>query len=274
MIDRSLPFPRVLTIAGSDSGGGAGIQADLKTFGALGAYGASVITAITAQNTQGVQGVHVVPSEMIRAQCVSVFEDIRIDAVKIGMLPNVETIQTVADILRQYPVKFVVLDPVLVATSGDKLALENTVDAMIEHLMPLATVLTPNLNELSQLSGRAVAQTEAQMLEQGDILLKHGTQAILLKGGHWQNSEQAVDWLIQQYAPAQSFSMPRIDTQHTHGTGCTLSSAIAASLPVSENLAQAIEKAKNYLQGALMTGQHWQVGHGHGPLAHFWQHFK
>ena len=156
-MQQSKPFPRVLTIAGSDSGGGAGIQADLKTFGALGAYGASVITAVTAQNTQGVQGVHVVPAAMIAAQCDSVLSDIRIDAVKIGMLPDVESIKAVAHALREYPVPFVVFDPVLVATSGDSLALENTLDALCGLLLPLADVVTPNLNELAQLTGNALS---------------------------------------------------------------------------------------------------------------------
>ena len=176
-MQQSKPFPRVLTIAGSDSGGGAGIQADLKTFGALGAYGASVITAVTAQNTQGVQGVHVVPAAMIAAQCDSVLSDIRIDAVKIGMLPDVESIKAVAHALREYPVPFVVFDPVLVATSGDSLALENTLDALCGLLLPLADVVTPNLNELAQLTGNALAQDEAEMLAQGRQLHVHHAQA-------------------------------------------------------------------------------------------------
>ena len=196
-MQQSKPFPRVLTIAGSDSGGGAGIQADLKTFGALGAYGASVITAVTAQNTQGVQGVHVVPAAMIAAQCDSVLSDIRIDAVKIGMLPDVESIKAVAHALREYPVPFVVFDPVLVATSGDSLALENTLDALCGLLLPLADVVTPNLNELAQLTGNALAQDEAEMLAQGRQLLAKGAKAALLKGGHWQGCEEARDWLVR-----------------------------------------------------------------------------
>lgn len=166
-MQQSKPFPRVLTIAGSDSGGGAGIQADLKTFGALGAYGASVITAVTAQNTQGVQGVHVVPAAMIAAQCDSVLSDIRIDAVKIGMLPDVESIKAVAHALREYPVPFVVFDPVLVATSGDSLALENTLDALCGLLLPLADVVTPNLNELAQLTGNVWRKTKPKCSRKG-----------------------------------------------------------------------------------------------------------
>lgn len=265
------PFPRVLTIAGSDSGGGAGIQADLKTFGALGAYGASVITAVTAQNTQGVQGVHVVPPAMIAAQCESVLSDIRFDAVKIGMLPDVATIQTVARLLEQYPVPFVVLDPVLVATSGDKLALENTVDAMCSELLPLADVVTPNLSELAQLTGNQPAKDETEMLAQGKQLLDKGAQAALLKGGHWTDSKEARDWLVQKTIAPQCFVNARIPTDNTHGTGCTLAAAIAALYPHRHNLNFSVAAAKSYLNGALNAGQYWHVGKGHGPLAHFWR---
>ena len=265
------PFPRVLTIAGSDSGGGAGIQADLKTLGALGAYGASVITAVTAQNTQGVQGVHVIPPEMIRQQCLSVFSDIRFDAVKIGMLPDVASIQMVAEMLRRYHVPFVVLDPVLVATSGDSLALENTVDAMISDLMPLADVVTPNLSELAQLSGNDLAADEETMLAQGKQLLAKGAQAVLLKGGHWHNQHEARDWLVIRNGTPQCFVNSHIPTPNTHGTGCTLSSAIAALYPHRRQLHFAVAAAKSYLHGAIEAGQYWHIGQGHGPLAHFWR---
>lgn len=265
------PFPRVLTIAGSDSGGGAGIQADLKTFGALGAYGASAITALTAQNTQGVQAVLAVPPQMIRSQCESVLDDMRIDAVKIGMLPDVASIREVAGVLRRYAVPFVVLDPVLVATSGDRLALEDTVAAMREELMPLADLVTPNLNELAQLSGRTQAADENEMRAQGAWLLENGARAVLLKGGHWENSGQARDWLLQSDLPAQCLVNSRVDTPHTHGTGCTLSSAIAALYPHKRQLNVAVAAAKSYLHGALSAGQHWHLGKGRGPLAHYWR---
>ncbi|EGF08232.1 phosphomethylpyrimidine kinase [Neisseria bacilliformis ATCC BAA-1200] len=264
------PYPRVLTIAGSDSGGGAGIQADLKTFGALGAYGASVITAVTAQNTQGVQAVHTVPSDIIRAQCESVFTDIRIDAVKIGMLPDTETICTVAAALRRHPAPFTVLDPVLVATSGDSLALENTTQALLGELMPLADLLTPNLSELAALSGRSLPRDENEMLEQGRLLLQSGAKAVLLKGGHWSGGF-ARDWLVRQNADPQCFIGSRIPTRNTHGTGCTLSSAIAALYPHSKQLHLAVAAAKSYLHGAIDAGQHWHLGHGNGPVAHFWR---
>ena len=265
------PFPRVLTIAGSDSGGGAGIQADLKTFGALGAYGASVITAVTAQNTLGVQAVHVVPPEMIAAQCESVLSDIRFDAVKIGMLPDVVSIETVARALRKYKMPFVVLDPVLVATSGDSLALENTIEAMCSELLPLADVVTPYLSELAQLSGNQQAEDETEMLAQGKQLLLKGAEAALLKGGHWPDSVEARDWLVQQNAEPQCFVNARVPTDNTHGTGCTLAAAIAALYPHRRNLNFAVAAAKSYLNGAINAGQYWHLGKGHGPLAHFWR---
>lgn len=265
------PFPRVLTIAGSDSGGGAGIQADLKTFGALGAYGASVITAVTAQNTRGVQGVHVIPPQVVEQQCESVFSDIRIDAVKIGMLPDAASIRVVAGMLRRYTVPFVVLDPVLVATSGDKLALEDTVEVMCNELLPLAHVITPNLSELAALTGNLLAADEKEMLAQGEKLLDLGAKAVLLKGGHWQSQEEARDWLVQQSVQPQCFVNTRVPTQNTHGTGCTLSAAIAALYPHRGNLNFAVASAKSYLHGAIEAGQYWHLGGGHGPLAHFWR---
>ncbi|WP_107687839.1 bifunctional hydroxymethylpyrimidine kinase/phosphomethylpyrimidine kinase [Neisseria wadsworthii] len=268
----SKPFPCVLTIAGSDCSGGAGIQADIKTFDALGAYGASVITTIVAENTQGVQGLHVIPPEMVREQCESVLTDIRIDAVKIGMLPNIVTVGVVADVLGRHKPPFVVLDPVLVATSGDSLALENTVEAMLSELVPLADIITPNLSELAELTGNPLAQTEEEMLEQGKQLMNKGAKAVLLKGGHWENSNDARDWLIQQgVEQPQCFISPRVPTQNTHGTGCTLASAIAAYYPHKRDLRSAVSSAKSYVQGAIEAGANWKVGKGNGPLAHFWR---
>ncbi|WP_274584660.1 bifunctional hydroxymethylpyrimidine kinase/phosphomethylpyrimidine kinase [Neisseria leonii] len=271
MQNAAKPFPRVLTVAGSDSGGGAGIQADLKTFGALGAYGASAVTAVTAQNTQGVQAVHTVPPQMIRSQCESVLDDMRIDAVKIGMLPDVASIETVAAVLRRYAVPFVVLDPVLVATSGDRLALEDTAAAMLAELLPLADLVTPNLSELAQLTGSPVAGGETEMRAQGGKLLAQGAKAVLLKGGHWHGSREARDWLVQADVPAQCFVSSRIDTPHTHGTGCTLSSAVAALYPHKQRLDVAVAAAKSYLHGAISAGQYWHLGKGRGPLAHYWR---
>lgn len=268
------PLTRSLTIAGSDSGGGAGIQADLKTFGALGAYGASVITAVTAQNTQGVQGVHVIPPEMIAEQCHSVLSDIRFDSVKIGMLPDKASILAVATALRKYSVPFIVLDPVLVATSGDKLALEDTVETICGEFLPLADLITPNLNELAQLTGNPLAKDETEMLEQGRQLLEKGAKAVLLKGGHWENSKEARDWLMPYEHEPQCFRNSRIDTPHTHGTGCTLAAAIAALRPQHTNLNTAVAAAKTYLHGAIERGAGWRLGKGRGPLAHFWRLYR
>lgn len=265
------PNPRALTIAGSDSGGGAGIQADLKTFAALGAYGASVITALTAQNTTGVQRVMVTPPEMIEAQCESVLSDMRIDAVKIGMLADADSIRTVAQVLQRYHLPFVVLDPVMVATSGSALALENTVAALKEWLMPLADVITPNLLELSVLTQQPLATTEAEMLVQGEMLMQEGFHAVLLKGGHLEGSAEAVDWLLQSGFDPVCFRSSRIDTKNTHGTGCTLSSAIAALRPQHQNLLNAVSASKSYLHGAIAAAQYWHLGHGFGPLSHFWR---
>ncbi|KPN73760.1 MULTISPECIES: bifunctional hydroxymethylpyrimidine kinase/phosphomethylpyrimidine kinase [Neisseria] len=270
----SKPLVRALTIAGSDSGGGAGIQADLKTFGALGAYGASIVTAVTAQNTRGVQAVHVIPPEIIAAQCESVFSDIRIDAVKIGMLPDVESIKTVAAALRKYSGAFVVLDPVLVATSGDRLSVEDTVETLCSELLPLADVITPNLEELAKLTGNSLAKDEQEMLAQGKQLMEKGAAAALLKGGHWENSKEARDWLLTEDYDPQCFRNSRIDTPNTHGTGCTLAAAIAALRPQRSNLGTAVAAAKNYLHGAIEAGAGWRVGKGAGPLAHFWRQYR
>lgn len=265
------PYPRTLTIAGSDSGGGAGIQADLKTFAALGAYGTSVITAITAQNTFGVQKVMVVTPDMIEAQCSAVMSDIRIDALKIGMLADIESIRVVADSLQQFHLPFTVLDPVMVATSGSALSIENTVQAMKQMLMPLADILTPNLFELALLTQKTMATSNEEMLEQGQILLDEGCQAVLVKGGHLSEDEEAIDWLLEKDCEPVCFKSLRIKTSHTHGTGCTLSAAIAALRPQHETLANTVAVAKCYVHGAIEAGQHWHLGHGYGPLAHFWR---
>lgn len=271
----SKPLTRALTIAGSDSGGGAGIQADLKTFAALGAYGASVITAVTAQNTRGVQAVHTVPADIVAAQCHSVFSDIRIDAVKIGMLPDTAAVQAVAEAMARYANNtFVVLDPVLVATSGEKLAQENTIDTLCAELLPLTDLITPNLEELAKLTGNPLAEDETEMLAQGRQLIEKGAAAVLLKGGHWENSREARDWLMAEDHEPQCFRNSRIDTANTHGTGCTLSAAIAALRPQRGSLSTAVSAAKTYLHGAIEAGAGWRVGKGPGPLAHFWRQYR
>ncbi|HEX6862752.1 MAG TPA: bifunctional hydroxymethylpyrimidine kinase/phosphomethylpyrimidine kinase [Thermoanaerobaculia bacterium] len=252
--------PRLLTIAGSDSGGGAGIQADLKTFAAHGAYGMSAITALTAQNTVGVRAVHEVPPEVVAAQIDAVFEDIGVDAVKIGMLASAPIVRAVADRLRFWKPRHVVLDPVMVAKSGDALLRDDAVEALLEELMPLCSVVTPNLPELARMTGMPAGQ------EAAEELAKRGP-AVLAKGGHAEGDE-VVDLLIAG-GVAHRFRHPRLATTSTHGTGCTLSSAIAARLGRGEELPRAVGGAIEYLQGAMKAA--YPLGSGHGPVDHLWR---
>lgn len=259
-------YTRVLSIAGSDSGGGAGIQADLKTFAALGCYGMTAITALTAQNTLGVSGIHGVPPEMLKAQLSAVLDDIGVDAVKIGMLHAPEIVRTVAWALKHYKVQRVVLDPVMVATSGDRLIAPDTVQVLVKELFPLATVVTPNLDEAALLLGRPI--TTASELETAAYdLLAMGAPAVLLKGGHLPGDEVA-DLLVSGAGPAQRLASPRIASRNTHGTGCTLSSAIAAYLALGEPLGQAVVLARQYILQAIASGADVYTGAGHGPLNH------
>ncbi|WP_050809533.1 bifunctional hydroxymethylpyrimidine kinase/phosphomethylpyrimidine kinase [Verminephrobacter aporrectodeae] len=261
-------YARVLSIAGSDSSGGAGIQADLKTFSALGCYGMTAITAITAQNTCGVTGIHGVPPEMLRAQIDAVVQDIGVDAVKIGMLHSPEVVRVVADAIRTGALPHVVLDPVMVATSGDRLIAEETVDLLVRELFPLAEVVTPNLDEAGWLLGRSIA--DASALEQAARdLLRLGARAALLKGGHLPG-DPVVDVLALQGDPVlvRRLQSARIATRNGHGTGCTLSSAMAAHLALGLPLTQALERARAYLLGAIAAGADVTTGHGHGPLNH------
>lgn len=263
-------IPNVLSIAGSDPSGGAGIQADLKTFGALGCYGMAVITALTAQNTQGVSGVHVPPAAFAAAQIDSIFTDVRVDAVKIGMLASGEIVEAVASRLRAHHARNIVLDPVLVATSGDSLGAPDVVDAMKRHLIPLAEVVTPNVPEAMRLGDAREDPADAAGLEALARVL-HGlrARAVLVKGGHLAG-DVAPDVLFDG-ARISTFSAPRIDTRNTHGTGCTLSSAIAAHLARGLTLRDAVAAAKNYLTGALAASGQLSVGSGagHGPVHHF-----
>jgi hydroxymethylpyrimidine/phosphomethylpyrimidine kinase len=258
-----------LTIAGSDSGGGAGIQADLKTFSALGVYGASVITALTAQNTLGVQGVHDVPAVFIRQQMNSVLADLDVKAIKIGMLSRQETIRAVAAELAQVSEVPVVLDPVMVAASGDLLLRASAIKALKSILMPRAIVITPNLHEAAALTGQPVATSEEDMERQARLLHEAGARAVLIKGGHGSGSE-SVDILITAYG-TQRYAAPRIDTSNVHGTGCTLSSAIAAGLAKGLSLDSACRAAKVYITAAIAASSRLKVGHGHGPAHHFHQ---
>lgn len=256
-----------LTIAGSDSGGGAGIQADLKAMSALGVYGASVITAVTAQNTQAVTAVHGIPLGVISAQIDAVLSDLHVRAVKIGMLATPEIIQTVADGLAGFTGP-VVLDPVMIAKSGDALLAREAVQTLREVLLPRATVLTPNLPEAACLLDRMVAETPDEMVEQGRALCEMGAGAVLMKGGHGKG-DICHDLLIDRSGTVAEFTAPRQETQNTHGTGCTLSSSIAAGLAKGLTLFDAVAQAHDYLQGAITRADELQVGSGHGPVHHF-----
>jgi hydroxymethylpyrimidine/phosphomethylpyrimidine kinase len=259
--------PIAVTIAGSDSGGGAGIQADLKTFSALGVYGASVVAALTAQNTRGVTAIHDVPPQFIAAQIDAVFSDLDVGAVKIGMLSRPETIRAVADGLARHGQTRAVLDPVMVAASGDRLLAPEAVEVLRAVLIPRALVITPNLPEAAALLETTPARSESEMREQGERLLSLGAAAVLIKGGHAEGAE-AVDLLVEKTAVAR-LSAGRIATKNTHGTGCTLSSAIAAGLAKGLDLAEAVRQAKAYVTAAIAAANRLHVGHGHGPVHHF-----
>jgi hydroxymethylpyrimidine/phosphomethylpyrimidine kinase len=257
-----------LTIAGSDSGGGAGIQADLKTFSALGVYGTSALTAITAQNTRGVTAIENLSPGIIRAQIDAVLSDIDVQAIKIGMVSTVETIETIAAALEYWDRK-VVLDPVMVATSGDRLLHPEAIEALRQRLLPIAQVLTPNLPEAALLTGEPMATDEAQIARQAERLLALGPSAVLIKGGH-ATGEMSTD-LVFDGVTMQRFSSPRLKTSHDHGTGCTLAAAIAAGLAKGADLRDAVAEAKDYLTAAMMAADGLKVGRGRGPVHHFHQ---
>ena len=263
---RPARYARVLSIAGSDSGGGAGIQADLKTFSALGCYGMTAITAVTAQNTQGVRAIHGIPPEMLRAQIDAVAEDIGVDAVKIGMLHDPEVVRVVVKAIARHQMLQVVLDPVMVATSGDRLMAHDTVEVLVQELFPLTTVITPNLDEAALLLGRTIDGADA-LDDAASALLALGAPAVLLKGGHLPG-DLVVDVLALAGGGRLRLQSPRIATHNGHGTGCTLSAAIAAHLALGLPLAQAVEQARAYILGAIAAGADVHTGRGHGPLNH------
>jgi len=259
-------YPRVLSIAGSDSGGGAGIQADLKTFSALGCFGMTAITALTAQNTCGVRSIHPIPPAMLRDQIDAVVEDIGVDAVKVGMLHSPEIVHTVALAIDRHALVHVVFDPVMVATSGAVLIDNTAVDVLVRELFPRVAVITPNLDEAALLVGRALT-SEHDMETAAADMLKMGAHAVLLKGGHL-----AGDTVSDLYLDARGARLwmraPRIPSANTHGTGCTLSSAIAAYLAVGESLIESVQSARTYIRGALQNGSQVRTGQGSGPLNH------
>ncbi|NOJ41239.1 bifunctional hydroxymethylpyrimidine kinase/phosphomethylpyrimidine kinase [Bradyrhizobium australiense] len=259
--------PIALTIAGSDSSGGAGIQADLKTFAALGVYGASVITALTAQNTLGVSGIHQMPAEFVTAQIDAVFSDLDVGAVKIGMVAQASVIDAIVAGLKRWSPKHVVVDPVMVATSGDRLLAAEAVEALRTKLIPLASVITPNLPEAAALLNEPVAAGETAVESQGRRLLAMGCKAVLIKGGHGEGAE-STDYLVGANGTIV-LAAPRVATKNTHGTGCSLSSAIAAELAKGEAMETAVRNAKAWVSTAIAAADRFSVGHGHGPVHHF-----
>ncbi|MCB1519681.1 MAG: bifunctional hydroxymethylpyrimidine kinase/phosphomethylpyrimidine kinase [Hyphomicrobiaceae bacterium] len=259
--------PIALTIAGSDSSGGAGIQADIKTFTALGVYGASAITALTAQNTRGVAAVHAVPPAFITAQLDAVCDDLAIAATKTGMLGDSATVAAVADGVVRWRLSPLVVDPVMVATSGAALLAPDAVEAVAKRLFPLAALVTPNLHEAATLLSKGPAGCIAEMEMQALALLDFGPQAVLLKGGHFENGD-AIDVLALADRKLHHFTAPRIATSNTHGTGCTLAAAVAAFLALGLPLAVAVERAKAFVTLAIRSGRDMHIGKGGGPVDH------
>jgi hydroxymethylpyrimidine/phosphomethylpyrimidine kinase len=263
--------PIALTIAGSDSSGGAGIQADLKTFAALGVYGASAISALTSQNTRGVTGIHQVPASFVRDQIDAVFDDLDVGAVKIGMVAQREVIEAIAASLARWKPKHVVLDPVMVATSGDRLLLPDAIDALRNALIPCAHIVTPNLPEAAALLNEPVARDDAEIEAQGKRLLALGCKSVLIKGGHGEGPE-STDYFVTD-AGVTALPSARVHTKNTHGTGCTLSSAIAAELAKGADMDTAVRSAKAYVSAAIAAADTFTVGHGHGPVHHFHRYY-
>ncbi|WP_026630805.1 bifunctional hydroxymethylpyrimidine kinase/phosphomethylpyrimidine kinase [Dyadobacter alkalitolerans] len=260
-------YPTILTIAGSDSGGGAGIQADLKTIGSLGGNGLSAITALTAQNTVEVRSVLAVPADFLKEQLLAVLEDIQVDAIKIGMIGTVENAWVIADIIAQFMPGFVVVDPVLASSSGTRLATAEMINIFWEKLFPLADLVTPNIDEAKLLLGREIHSLES-MQEAASEMIAKGCRAVLLKGGHLV-SEQLFDVLAQKSQEVLVFESAFIPSPNLHGTGCTLSSAIATFKARDNSLPEAIIFAKEYISSAIQAGKEAKTGKGNGPLNHF-----
>ena len=266
-----MKYISTLTIAGSDCSGGAGIQADLKTMSALGTFATSVITSVTAQNTCGVTAIHVIPNDVIAAQIKAVMEDIYPMAIKVGMLNDSATMQTVATTLKQYKVPNLVIDPVMVSTSGHRLMEEEAVATFIQELLPMASILTPNLPEAEILANMKIENVE-HVFEAAQRIIDKGCKSVLIKGGHASGNHKT-DYLFSQRkdqsVEVSSFSSDTVDTKNTHGTGCTLSSAIAAFLAQGLSVNEAVKAAKEYVTNALKGGADVEIGHGHGPVNHF-----
>ncbi|MCP4623407.1 MAG: bifunctional hydroxymethylpyrimidine kinase/phosphomethylpyrimidine kinase [bacterium] len=266
-------YHKVLTIAGSDSGGGAGIQADLKTLSAIGCYGMSAITALTAQNTRGVTGIHPVPPSFAADQIDAVFSDIGADAVKIGMLYSAELIEVIAEQLKKHSAEKIILDPVMVAQSGDKLLQDDAIQAIKDYLMPLADVVTPNIPEAEVLIDRRILGID-DMRTAARTLADYGSRGILIKGGHLADNDSTDLLYLRQDERVVRLDARRISSRNNHGTGCTLSSAIAGYMARGNDIEGAVRQAKTYIQNAIRAGAEYTIGHGHGPVHHFFDFWK
>ena len=266
-------YYKVLTIAGSDSGGGAGIQADLKTFAAIGCYGTSVITALTAQNTLGVTAIHALPPSFAIEQMAAVFTDIGADAVKIGMLYSAELIEAISEALNKYRARNIVLDPVMFAQSGDKLLQDDAIQAIKDHLMPVADVVTPNLPEAEVLLGQKIEGFE-DMQRAARSLAQFGSRSVLIKGGHLEGSISTDLLYLTEEDRFVILEAERIASTNNHGTGCTLSSAIAAYMSKGNDIENAADKAKTFINHAIRAGAAYKIGHGHGPVHHFFEFWE
>lgn len=262
-------YHSVLTIAGSDCSGGAGIQADIKAISALGGYAASAITAITVQNTCGVTGIHPVPASYVKAQIEAVMTDIKPSAIKIGMINDVEIVKAIAESIKEYKPKFVVFDPVMVSTSGCKLIEDKAIEAIKEELIPLSTIITPNLSEAMVLTGDNISDA-ASMTAAGNKILESGCGAVLIKGGHLEGNDMCDVLCIKGENTPYIYTASKISSKNTHGTGCTLSSSIATYLALGETLREAVRKAKDYVHKGILNGKDVCIGSGHGPLNHFY----
>jgi hydroxymethylpyrimidine/phosphomethylpyrimidine kinase len=259
--------PVALTIAGSDPSGGAGIQADLKAFSARGVYGMAVITALTAQSTQGVSGILAVPPDFVASQIAALADDLELGAIKTGMLNDAATVQVVAGAVRRYNLHPLVVDPVMVATSGDPLMSDGMVEALRAELLPLADLVTPNLAEAARLLDVPPATSEEAMTAQAHALLTLGCKAVVVKGGHG-GGDEAVDIFMARDGETQRLALPRIDTPNTHGTGCTFAAAVTAQLALGESLAAAVAGAKRFVHEGLAAGAALAIGKGAGPIDH------
>lgn len=266
-------YTRILTIATSDSGGGAGIQADLKAISANGAYGLSVLVALTAQNTRGVTGIFPLPPEFVEQQMDAVMPDIGADAVKLGMLFSAELMQTVAKKLIEHNARHIVLDPVMVAQSGDKLIRDDAILALKINLLPIAELITPNLPEAEVLLDRRIS-TPAEVEQAAKDLAAFGCQNVLIKGGHFDGAESDDILYISAQNRIATFRGPRIPTRNNHGTGCTLSSAIATHLGKGDDIESAVQHGKDYITRAIQAGADYHIGHGAGPVHHFWKYWE